>query len=123
MNQGRTKGEDWSTANKVKSPSNFIADRLKAAPLFWFFSDFKFGVPLFIVILVIYKNGNGLKQLLFVILASGHLYRKLLFTWLSLLVSLMPYFCAVIFPRGVLDEIWDFIESVSEGFPTYCLRY
>ena len=23
------------------------------------------------------------------------------------------------FPRGVLDEIWDFIESVSEGFPTY----
>ena len=23
------------------------------------------------------------------------------------------------FPRGVLDEIWDLIESVSEGFPTY----
>ena len=23
------------------------------------------------------------------------------------------------FPRDVLDEILDFIESVSEGFPTY----
>ena len=23
------------------------------------------------------------------------------------------------FPRDVLDEIWDLIESVSEGFPTY----
>ena len=24
-----------------------------------------------------------------------------------------------VFPRDVLDEIWDLIESVSEGFPTY----
>ena len=23
------------------------------------------------------------------------------------------------FPRDVLDGIWDLIESVSEGFPTY----
>ena len=23
------------------------------------------------------------------------------------------------FPLDVLDEIWDLIESVSEGFPTY----
>ena len=23
------------------------------------------------------------------------------------------------FPRDVLDEIWDLIESVSEGLPTY----
>ena len=23
------------------------------------------------------------------------------------------------FPRDVLDEIWDLIESVSEGFPFY----
>ena len=23
------------------------------------------------------------------------------------------------FPRDVLDEIWDLIESVSEGFPTF----
>ena len=25
------------------------------------------------------------------------------------------------FPQDVLDEIWDLIESVSEGFPTYLL--
>ena len=25
------------------------------------------------------------------------------------------------FPRDILDEIWDLIESVSEGFPTYCI--
>ena len=55
-------------------------------------------------------------------LASGHLYGKQLFTWLSLVVSLMASFCAVVlsfFPLDVLDEIWDLIESVSEGFLTY----
>ena len=26
------------------------------------------------------------------------------------------------FPRGVLGEIWDLIESVPEGFLTYSLR-
>ena len=45
-------------------------------------------------------------------LAGGHLYGKQLFTWLSLVVSLF-------FPLDVLDEIWDLIESVSEGFLTY----
>ena len=30
-------------------------------------------------------------------------------------------FCAVIFPLDVLDEIWDVIESVSEGYLTYSL--
>ena len=34
-------------------------------------------------------------------------------------MSMMVSFCAVLFPRDVLDELWDFIESVSEGFPTY----
>ena len=38
-------------------------------------------------------------------LAGDHLYGKLLLTWLS--------------PRGVLDEILNLIESVSEGFPSY----
>ena len=52
-------------------------------------------------------------------LASGHLYGKQLFTWLSVVVSLMASFCAVLFPPDVLDEIWDGIESVSEGFLTY----
>ena len=35
--------------------SNFIADRPKAALLFWFFAGLICGVPLFIVILVTYK--------------------------------------------------------------------
>ena len=35
--------------------SNFIAGRPKAALLFWFFGDFRCGVLLFMVILVIYK--------------------------------------------------------------------
>ena len=57
--------------------------------------------------------------MLIVRLAGDHLYGKLLFSWLSLLMSLMVSFCAVLFPRDVFDEIWDLIESVSEGFPTY----
>ena len=52
-NQGRTKGEGWSTANYLKPPSNFIAGRPKAALLFWFFGGFRCGVPLFIVMLVV----------------------------------------------------------------------
>ena len=51
MNQGRIKGEGWST---TKTPSNCIAGRPKAALLFWFFGGFRCGVPLFIVILVVY---------------------------------------------------------------------
>ena len=46
-------------------------------------------------------------------LAGGHLYGKQLFTWLSLVGSLMASFCAVLFPLNALDEIWDVIESVS----------
>ena len=53
-------------------------------------------------------------------LAGDHLNGKLLFTWLSLVMSLMvSYFTLSLFPRDVLAEIWDFIESVSEGFPSY----
>ena len=29
------------------------------------------------------------------------------------------FLCCPFFPRDVLDEIWDLVESVSEGFPTY----
>ena len=29
------------------------------------------------------------------------------------------FFMLSFFPRDVLDEIWDLIESISEGFPTY----
>ena len=57
-------------------------------------------------------------------LAGGHLYGKQLFTWLSLMVSLMASFVLSFFPLDVLDEIWDLIESVSEGFLTYsCMFY
>ena len=52
-------------------------------------------------------------------LASGYLYGKHLFIWLSLLVSLMASLVLSFFPLDVLDEIWDLIESVSEGFLTY----
>ena len=34
-------------------------------------------------------------------------------------MSMMVSFCAVLFPRGVLDEILNLIESVSEGFSSY----
>ena len=50
-------------------------------------------------------------------LAGGHLYEKQLSTWL--VVSLMASFVLSFFPLDVLDEIWDLIESVSEGFLTY----
>ena len=52
-------------------------------------------------------------------LAGGHLYGKQLFTWLSLVVSLMASFVLSFFPLAVLDEIWDLIESIIEGFLTY----
>ena len=52
-------------------------------------------------------------------LAGGHLYGKQLFTWLWLVVSLMASFVLSFFPLDVLDEIWDLIESVSEGFSIY----
>ena len=57
MNQCRTKGEGLVDRKLVKAPhlSNFIAACPKAALLFCFFEDFRRGVPLFIVIVVIYK--------------------------------------------------------------------
>ena len=54
-------------------------------------------------------------------LAGGHQYGKQLFTWLSLVVSLTASFVLSLFPLDVLDEIWDLIESVSEGFLTYSM--
>ena len=57
--------------------------------------------------------------MLIVRLAGEHLYGKELFTWLSLVMSLMASFCAFLFPRDVLDEICDSIESISEGYPSY----
>ena len=60
---------------------------------------------LFIVILVIYINieiGKNRCFRLIVRLAGDHLYGKLLFTWLSLVISLMVSFCALPFPTRCL---------------------
>ena len=35
------------------------------------------------------------------------------------MMSLRCLFVLSLFPRDVLDEIWDFIKLVSEGVPTY----
>ena len=51
-NQGRTKGEGWSTA------VIFIAGCPKGALLFWFFGDFRCAALLFMAIHVIYKYKN-----------------------------------------------------------------
>ena len=37
-------------------------------------------------------------------------------------MSMMVSFVLSFFPRDVLDEILDLIESVSEGFPTYTFK-
>ena len=57
-NQGRTRGEGWSTAGWLKPSSNCIAGRPGAALLFWFFGEFRCGALLFMIILVIYGCGN-----------------------------------------------------------------
>ena len=47
-------------------------------------------------------------------LTGDYMYGTLLFTWLSLVMSLMvSYFVLSSYARDVLDEIWDKIESVS----------
>ena len=60
------------------SPSNFTAGRPKAALLFFcfFFGYFRCGVPLIIVILIIYKYKNSYKKMLNVRLGADHLYGK-----------------------------------------------
>ena len=51
----QNQGQGLVDCKLVQAPQHIIADRAKAAFLFWLFSDFRCGVPLFIVILVIYK--------------------------------------------------------------------
>ena len=51
-------------------------------------------------------------------LAGGHLYGKQLFTWPGGVFGGV-FFVLSFFPLDVLDEIWDLIESVSDGFLTY----
>ena len=46
----------------------------------------------------------------------------LLFTWLSLVVSMMVFFVLSFFPRDVLDGILDLIESVSCIKSLFCFK-
>ena len=58
----QNKGRGLDDSKLVNPPphtqSNFIAGRPKAALIFWFFGGFRIGVPLSIIILVIYKYNN-----------------------------------------------------------------
>ena len=54
MNQGGIGAEGWSNAGWLGPPSGFVAGRPRAALLFWFFGGFGCGVPLFVVVLVVY---------------------------------------------------------------------
>ena len=80
----------------------FVADRLGAALLFWFFGGFGCGALLFMVVHVVYKYKNRWKWLLGVGLAGDRLCGRLLFAWLSLVVSVVVSFCAVLFPTRCL---------------------
>ena len=62
---------------------------------------------------------GGLLPSLFKPRFEGPKWPKQLFTWLSLVVSLMASFVLSFFPVDVLDEIWDLLKSVSEGFLSY----
>ena len=104
---------------EAPSPSNFIAGRPKTALLFWFFGDFRCGVLILMLILVVYKYKNRQKKLLDVrpvceiavhLAVVGDVYDGV-------------FFVLSFFPRDVLDEILDVIESVSGGFPTYSHIY
>ena len=57
------------------------------------------------VIHVIYKYKNKWGWLFSVRLAGDHLFGRLLFAWLSLVMSVVVSFCAVLFPAGCLG--WD----------------
>ena len=53
-------------------------------------------------------------------LAGDPLYWKLLFTWLSLVTSLVvSCFVQSFSPRNVLDEIWTKLSQFLRIFPTY----
>ena len=56
----------------------------------------------YLSLFVLYINIEIGFKVLNVRLAGGHLYGKQLFTWLSLVVSLMASFCAVLFPTRCL---------------------
>ena len=90
----------------MKPPSNFIAGRPNAALLFWFFDGFRCGVPLFVVVLLYINTKIGKNRRPFVWEMAVHL---------AVAGDVFDgvFLCC---PCDILDEIWDLIESVSEGF-------
>ena len=117
---GRGWGRGLVGHGLVEAPRWFL---LLAVPgrLFCFGSLVVFGCGalLFVVVRVVCGCGNKWKWLLGVGLACGRLFGGLLFAWLSLVMSMMVSFVLSFFPRDVLDEILNLIESVSEDFPSY----
>ena len=110
--------DDFNTRNKILT-AKLLRQGYRYHKLRKAFSKFyrrNFDLLLFLLYINI-KIGK--KKMLNVRLAGGHLYGKQLFTWLSLVVSLIASFVLSFFPLHVLDESWDVIESVSEGFLTY----
>ena len=116
MNQCRTKGKGWSTANQLKPP----VISLLAVPrrLFCFDSLVILDVAR-LWLFSLYINIKIGKKLFNVRLSGEHLYGKLMFTWLSLVMSVMVSFSAVLFPRDVLEEILNLIEFLRVFLPTY----
>ena len=56
-------------------------------------------------------------------LAGDHLNGKLLFIWLSHVMFFDGVFLCCPFFRDILDEIWDLMESVSEGFTAHTFSH
>ena len=117
----QNKGRGIVDRKLVETPSNFIASRPKAALLFWLFGDFRCGVLLLLVILVIYINIEiGNKKMLNVRLAGDPVWEIAVHLAVAGDVSDAVFLCCPCFPRDALDEVWDLIESVYEFFlPTY----
>ena len=74
-----------------------------------------------ILFILDFSHINGLSAIMHILtdLFGKLLFGKLLFTWLSLVMSMMVSFVLSFFPRDVLDEILNLIESVFEDFPSY----
>ena len=97
----------WRT---LWSLSTETSDWFKLLMLFyscWKWTDFSCFIVLFVRKLCPCFNFN--------------LYGKQLFTWLSLVVSLMASFCAVLFPTRCLGRDLGLNWVSFEGFLTYCL--
>ena len=100
MDQGGSKGEAWSTANWFRPPVILLL----AVPrrLFCFGSLVVLDVVFrYLSLFLLYINIKMGKTRC-VRLAGGHLYGKQMCTWLSLVMSLMASFCAVLFSNRCL---------------------